>query len=47
MDNHSVEQRHYNMSRINSKNIKPEEIIRKFMFFHGFRYRKNDKGSSR
>ena len=43
MDNHSVEQRHYNMSRINSKNTKPEEIVRKFLFSHGFRYRKNDK----
>ncbi len=43
MDNHSIEQRHYNMSRINSKNTKPEEIVRKFLFAHGFRYRKNDK----
>lgn len=43
MDNHSIEQRHYNMSRINSKNTKPEEIVRKFLFSHGFRYRKNDK----
>ena len=43
MDNHSVEQRHYNMSRINSKNTKPEEQVRKFLFAHGFRYRKNDK----
>lgn len=43
MDNHSIEQRHYNMSRINSKNTKPEEQVRKFLFAHGFRYRKNDK----
>ncbi len=43
MDNHSIEQRHYNMSRINSKNTKPEEIVRKFLFANGFRYRKNDK----
>lgn len=43
MDNHSAEQRHYNMSRINSKNTKPEEIVRKFLFSHGFHYRKNDK----
>ena len=43
MDNHSVEQRHYNMSRINSKNTKPEELVRKFLFANGFRYRKNDK----
>mgnify|MGYP004646963531 CR=1 FL=1 len=43
MDNHSIEQRHYNMSRINNKNTKPEEIVRKFLFANGFRYRKNDK----
>ncbi len=43
MDNHTTEQRHYNMSRITSKNTKPEEIVRKFLFAHGFRYRKNDK----
>ncbi len=43
MDNHSIEQRHFNMSRINSKNTKPEEQVRKFLFAHGFRYRKNDK----
>ncbi len=43
MDNHSVDQRHYNMSRISSKNTKPEEQVRKFLFAHGFRYRKNDK----
>ena len=36
------EQRHYNMSRIRSKNTKPEEVVRKYLFSHGFRYRKND-----
>jgi DNA mismatch endonuclease (patch repair protein) len=35
-------QRHYNMSRIRSKNTKPEEIVRKYLFSKGFRYRKND-----
>ena len=35
-------QRHYNMSRICSKNTKPEEIVRKYLFSKGFRYRKND-----
>ncbi len=40
---HSKEVRSYNMSRIRSKNTKPEEIVRKFLFSKGFRYRKNDK----
>lgn len=31
------------MSRIKSKNTKPEEIVRKYLFSQGFRYRKNDK----
>ena len=31
------------MSRIRSTNTKPEEIVRKYLFSHGFRYRKNDK----
>ena len=31
------------MSRIRSKNTKPEEIVRKHLFAQGFRYRKNDK----
>lgn len=39
----SPKQRHYNMSQIHSKNTKPEEIVRKFLFRQGFRYRKNDK----
>ena len=43
MDVHSKEIRSYNMSRIKSKNTKPEEIVRKFLFSKGFRYRKNDK----
>jgi len=36
-------QRHYNMSRIRSKDTKPEELVRKYLFTQGFRYRKNDK----
>lgn len=32
----------YNMSRIHGKNTKPEEIVRKYLFSKGFRYRKND-----
>lgn len=32
-----------NMSRIRSINSKPEEIVRKYLFSKGFRYRKNVK----
>lgn len=31
------------MSRVHSKNTKPEELVRKALFTKGFRYRKNDK----
>ena len=41
-DKHSKEVRSYNMSRIRGKDTKPEEIVRKYLFSHGFRYRKND-----
>ncbi len=41
-DVHTPEQRSYNMSRIHRKNTKPEELVRKFLFSQGFRYRKND-----
>lgn len=43
MDNHSKAVRSYNMSRIRSTGNKPEEIVRKYLFSQGFRYRKNDK----
>ena len=43
MDNHSKETRSYNMSRIRSTNNRPEELVRKYLFSKGFRYRKNDK----
>ena len=33
----------YTMSRIRSKNTKPEVIVRKYLFSRGLRYRKNDK----
>ena len=39
----SKESRSYNMSRITGKNTKPEEIVRKYLFSKGFRYRKNDR----
>lgn len=42
-DVHPKEVRSYNMSRIRSKNTKPEEIVRKYLFSKGFRYRKNYK----
>ena len=34
-DNHTKEQRSYNMSRIRSKNNAPEEKVRKFLFSEG------------
>ncbi|WP_026899233.1 very short patch repair endonuclease [Daejeonella oryzae] len=39
MDVHSKEIRSYNMSRIRSKDTKPELLVRKFLHSHGFRYR--------
>lgn len=42
-DNHSKEIRSMNMSHIRSKNSKPEEKVRKYLFSKGFRYRKNVK----
>lgn len=38
-DVHSPEQRSYNMSRIRSKDTKPELLIRKFLYAQGYRYR--------
>ncbi len=40
-DNHSPEQRKKNMSHIRSRNTKPEETVRKYLFSRGLRYRKN------
>ena len=40
-DNHTPEQRTKNMSHIRSKNTKPEENVRKYLFSRGLRYRKN------
>ena len=42
-DNHSPQVRSYNMSRIRSKNTKPEELVRRYLFSRGLRYRKCDK----
>ncbi|MBN8705279.1 MAG: hypothetical protein J0L62_05350 [Bacteroidetes bacterium] len=37
-DVHSKAQRSYNMSRIRSKNTKPEMVVRKFLFASGLKY---------
>lgn len=42
-DTHSKETRSFNMSRIGSKNTKPELKVRQFLFSRGFRYRINVK----
>jgi len=41
MDVHSPAQRSYNMSRIRGKNTRPEDVIRKLLWSHGYRYRLN------
>ena len=38
------EQRHRNMAAIRGKNTKPELLVRKFLWSHGFRYRLNHRG---
>ena len=43
-DVHSKEIRSYNMSKIRGKNTKPEEMVRKYLFSKGYRYRKNVAG---
>lgn len=40
-DTHTPEIRSFNMSRIKSKDTKPEILVRQYLFAHGFRYRKN------
>ena len=42
-DTKTPAERSENMSRIRSTNTKPEEIVRMYVFSHGFRYRMNDK----
>ena len=42
-DVHNTETRSYNMSRIKGKDTKPENLVCKYLFSHGFRYRRNDK----
>lgn len=43
MDDLTPEQRHKNMSRIRSKDTKPEQLLRKALWHAGIRYRKNDR----
>ena len=40
---HTRETRSFNMSRIRSKDTKPELLVRKFLFSQGYRYRINVK----
>lgn len=40
-DIHTPEQRHKNMAAIRAKNTKPEILVRKFLWSHGYRYRLN------
>lgn len=42
-DVHSKETRSFNMSRVRSKDTKPELAVRKFLHAAGFRYRLHDK----
>lgn len=42
-DTKTPAERSENMSHIRNANTKPEEIVRKYLFSHGFRYRKNDR----
>ncbi len=42
-DNHTPQQRSYNMSRIHSKDTKPELLVRRWLWSHGYRYRLNVK----
>lgn len=42
-DVHSKEVRSYNMSKIRSRDTKPELIVRRFLFSKGFRYRLHRK----
>ena len=41
MDTFSPQQRHNNMAAIHGKDTKPEMVVRKWLWRHGFRYRLN------
>ena len=40
-DAHTSQQRHANMAAIHGKDTKPEMVVRKWLWGHGFRYRLN------
>ena len=42
-DVHNNATRSFNMSRIKSKNTKPEMLVRKFLHAKGYRYKLHDK----
>ena len=44
MDVHSPERRSFNMSKIGPKDTKPELIVRKWLWSHGYRYRLHRQG---
>lgn len=39
MDNHTPEQRSYNMAQVKGRNTKPELIVRRLLWHKGYRYR--------
>ena len=41
MDKFSPQQRHINMAAIHGKNTKPEMVVRRYLWEHGYRYRLN------
>ena len=41
MDSHTTQQRHANMAAIHGKDTKPEMVVRRWLWGHGFRYRLN------
>lgn len=43
MDVHSKEVRSYNMSQIRGTKTKPEDLVAKYLFSQGFKYRRNVK----
>ena len=40
-DNHTPQQRHANMAAIHGKDTKPEMVVRRWLWGHGYRYRLN------
>ena len=40
-DTKTLQQRHPNMAAIHGKNTKPELVVRKWLWSHGYRYRLN------